>query len=210
MNTDPEVPIRIANALGVCNVRADTRLLAEVAAEGAPGRGLDLGTGSGYVGIYLARHGWQVDAVDVSPRALELTRRNAERNGVTMRVFYSDLFSTVQGPYDVIACNPPMRGDETEGSRLLTSTLRRIGLLANLLFRLTQPVLERKRLRFLAQIAHGAREHLAPGGRLILVISPLEEAELPKLVPGLVCRARRPIRPIPGLNVVTFTFVDNV
>jgi 16S rRNA G1207 methylase RsmC len=213
MNSSPATSIRtgrhtlyIENALGVCSVRADTRLLAEVAAAAPPGRGLDLGTGSGYVGIYLAQRGWQVDAVDVSPRALELARHNAELNGVTLRVFHSDLFSAVQGPYDVIACNPPMRGDETEGSRLLTATLRRIGLLANLLLRLTRPVLERKRLGFLTQIARDARGHLAPGGRLILVISPLEESELPRLVPGLTRRASRAVGTIPGLNVATFTF----
>jgi release factor glutamine methyltransferase len=210
--------IHIENALGVCGVREDTRLLAETAAQGRPGRGLDLGTGSGYVAIHLALAGWQVDAVDVSPRALELARHNAEINGVTvpgtagrtMRVFQSDLFSAVQGPYDVIACNPPMRGDETEGSRLLTATLRRIGPLANLLMRLTQPVLERKRLGFLTQIAREARLHLDPGGRLILVISPLEENELPRLVPGLVRRESRPVAAIPGLNVVAFVFGEAV
>ncbi len=205
--------IRIENALGVCSVREDTRLLAEAAAQGRPGRGLDLGAGSGYVAIHLALAGWQVDAVDVSPRALELARHNAEINGVTpdaLRVFQSDLFSVAQGPYDVIACNPPMRGDETEGSRLLTATLRRIGPLANLLMRVTQPVLERKRLGFLTQIAREARSHLAPGGRLILVISPLEETELPRLVLGLVCRASQPVAAIPGLNVVTFAFGEAV
>ena len=124
--------IRIEDALGVCSVREDTRLLAEMsygATEGSrnPCRALDLGTGSGYVGVYLALKGWQVEAVDVSPRALALARRNAELNGVAPRIYQSNLFSDVHGPYDVIAFNPPMRGDETEGSRLVTATLRRVG-----------------------------------------------------------------------------------
>ncbi len=201
------VSIHVEDALGVCGVREDTRLLAESAAGVCDGgRALDLGTGSGYVAIYLAQHGWQVDAVDISPRALMLAQRNAERNGVALRIFRSDLYDAVQGPYDVIACNPPMRRDETETSRLLTAALRRIGPLANVLLRLTQPLLERKRLGFLAEIAAGARPHLAAGGRLLLVISPQEERTLAGLVPGLVPTGSRPVEGIPGLNVAAFVF----
>lgn len=205
--------IRIEDALGVCGVREDTRLLAEIADAPQPGRALDLGAGSGYVAIYLALRGWQVDAVDVSPRALEQARHNAELNGAAPRIFHSDLFSAVEGVYDVIACNPPMRADETERSRMVTAALRRVGALANLAMRITQPVLERKRLGFLAELTAAARGYLAPptpanpdGGRLLLVISPLEETELPRLVPGLVRQASRRVESIPGLNVVTYTF----
>ncbi len=202
--------IRIEDALGVCNVRQDTRLLAQEAGRAlsrpVTRRALDLGTGSGYVGIYLALCGWQVDATDISPRALKQAQHNAALNGVQMRVLRSDLFDAVEGPYDVIACNPPMRGDETEFSRLLTTTLRRVGPLANLLMRLTQPVLERKRLAFLAQIVEGARQHLHPAGRLVLVISPWEAEALLARVPGLNLIASRPVETIPGLQVVTYGF----
>ena len=112
----------------------------------------------------------------------------------------------MRGQYDVIACNPPMRADETESSRLVTATLRRVGMLANALMRVTQPVLERKRIDFLAEIADGARPHLAPGGRLLLVISPLEPAELPACVPGLVLQESRTVPGIPGLEVAVFRF----
>lgn len=206
--TDPRAEIRIEDALGVCGVRDDTRLLAEAAAAGLTGRALDLGTGSGYVGIYLAQAGWQVDAVDVSPRALGLARRNAALNGVALNVFASNLFDMVEGVYDLIAFNPPMRADESESSRLLTATLRRAPSLANLLMRITQPVLERKRLDFLAAIARAARPHLTPKGRLLLVISPLEEAELPKLIAGLTAADSLAVKSIPGLSIVTFTFAE--
>jgi release factor glutamine methyltransferase len=203
--------IRIEDALGVCSVREDTRLLAEMAyatmlGSCAPCRALDLGTGTGYVGIYLSLRGWQVEAVDVSPRALALARRNAELNGVAPRIYQSNLFSDARGPYDVIAFNPPMREDETEGSRLVTATLRRVGLLANALMRVTQPVLERKRIDFLAEIARSARPHLAPCGRLLLVISPLEQAELPDCVAGLSLVESRTVPGIPGLAVAVFAF----
>lgn len=205
--------MRIEDGLGVCGVRDDTRLLAETAygvmgKSCTPCRALDLGAGSGYVGIYLALKGWQVDAVDVSPRALTLAKRNAELNGVAPRIYQSNLYSAVRGQYDVIACNPPMRSDETENSRLVTATLRRVGVVANTLMRVTQPVLERKRLDFLAEIARGARPHLAAGGRLLLVISPLEAAETPGKVAGLVHEDSRPVNSIPGLEVAIFKFAS--
>ncbi len=208
MSVDRVHSIRIENSLGVCGVRDDTRLLAEAAARGHPGRALDLGTGSGYVGIYLALCGWLVDAVDVSPRALELARRNAELNGVVMRVYTSSLFDAVDGLYDVIAFNPPMRADESESSRMLTSTLRRIPPLANLLMRVTQPILERKRLGFLAGVVKAAQMHLGPGGRLLLVISRLEATELRKSVAGLVLRESQPVTSIPGLDIATFSSAE--
>jgi methylase of polypeptide subunit release factors len=94
-------PLRIHDGMGVCGVRNDTRVLAEAAAANpGPGRALDLGTGTGYVGLYLAQRGWQVDAVDVSPRAVELAQANAERNGLAarsspggVRVYRSNLFN---------------------------------------------------------------------------------------------------------------------
>jgi methylase of polypeptide subunit release factors len=205
--------MRIEDGLGVCGVRDDTRLLAETAhsimGRGCnPCRALDLGTGSGYVAIYLSLKGWQVDAVDISPRALALTRRNADLNGVAPRIYQSNLYSEVYGQYDVIACNPPMRSDETESSRLLTATLRRVEPLANALMRITQPVLQRKRLDFLADIAGGAGSHLAADGRLCLVISPAEAVELPARVPGLVHVESRTVGSIPGLEIAVFGFAS--
>jgi ribosomal protein L3 glutamine methyltransferase len=75
-------------------------------------RAVDVGTGSGCLGIAVAKY-WpevEVDAVDISPEALELARRNAERHGVADRVtcIESDLLEGLGGRrYDVILANPP-------------------------------------------------------------------------------------------------------
>ena len=118
-----EREIVVRNALGVCSAEEDTRLLAEVAADAAPagGRVLDLGAGTGYVAIYLAQRGFVVDAVDVSARALALAKENVTANDVAVNLYRSDMFSSVQGPYDLIAFNPPMNPGETELTRLATS-----------------------------------------------------------------------------------------
>jgi methylase of polypeptide subunit release factors len=208
--------MRIEGALGVCSVREDTELLAEVAAAAVPpGRALDLGTGSGYVAVYLAARGFLVDAVDVSPRALALARRNAELNGALLEVeggerrgrvevYRSDLFEAVRGSFDLIASNPPMRGDETEASRLVTSALRRVPPVANALAAALHPLLERRRIDFLARIARGAAERLAPGGRVVLAITEGEAVRLAAMVPALELVDHRPVGSIPWLGISTF------
>lgn len=212
MTTDPATPqtppeLIIVDSVGVCSARSDTRLLAESAHDGAaaPGRALDLGTGTGYVGLYLAQRGWQVDAVDISPRALQLARANAERNGVAMNVYASNLFDQVQGAFDVIACNPPMRPGETELSRLVTSTLRRSPRLSQLLMNLMGTRLESNRSAFLAQIVAEARRYLQPGGRLLLAINGGEVPELTRL-PGVQLQRALPIPGMGAQQVAEFRF----
>jgi precorrin-6B methylase 2 len=56
---------------------------------------IDLGCGSGFFSILAAKRGAsKVYAVDIMPQAVELTRRNAQRNGVTSRIqaFTGSLF----------------------------------------------------------------------------------------------------------------------
>lgn len=66
---------------GRVNVR-----LAEVTADLAPGRALDLGCGEGADAIWLAEDGWQVVAVDVSANALERACTAAQERGVTSHI----------------------------------------------------------------------------------------------------------------------------
>lgn len=75
----------------------------------APGRMLDMATGSGCIGLSLAK-AWPLSEVvlaDVSEDALDLARMNASRLGVNAKLVRSDLFEKITGSFDLIVANLP-------------------------------------------------------------------------------------------------------
>ena len=76
-----------------------------------PSRVLDLCCGSGCIGIASLQQfeEAQLDLADLSEDALDVAQINVERYGLyeQVAVIKSDLFSNLQGPYDLILSNPP-------------------------------------------------------------------------------------------------------
>ncbi|MBI2638099.1 peptide chain release factor N(5)-glutamine methyltransferase [Candidatus Peregrinibacteria bacterium] len=79
----------------------------------------DIGTGSGCLAITLAKHlsKAHVTAVDISPKALKLAKKNAQIHSVADRItfFKSDLLDVIaskvkQSPFDIIITNLPYIG----------------------------------------------------------------------------------------------------
>lgn len=96
--------------------RPDTELLVEACEarlkEVSQARILEIGPGSGAVVISLLKRQpeWQAAAVELSPRAAQMVRKNAKRHEVEARLqlYEGDLFAPVEGrQFDAVVSNPP-------------------------------------------------------------------------------------------------------
>jgi release factor glutamine methyltransferase len=78
-------------------------------------RVLDLGCGSGVGTVFCAPKAREVVAVDISPAAVRNTEENCRIHGLkNVKVTQSDMFSRVEGKYDLILANSPYIEDEFE------------------------------------------------------------------------------------------------
>lgn len=114
-------------------------------------RVLDLGCGSGVFAVFAAAKAREVVAVDISPPAIKDTVENCRRLGLTnVTVKRSDMFSNVDGKFDIVLSHPPYVSlqFESEEQQFATS------------------------VPFLSTLFSQVGDHLVDGGRL-LVLFPL-------------------------------------
>nr|WP_317623246.1 peptide chain release factor N(5)-glutamine methyltransferase [Paenimyroides ceti] len=124
---------------------------------------LDIGTGSGCIPVTLAKNisNAVVTSMDVSEKALEVAKRNADHNGVSVRFLHQDVLKTVSiEEYDLIVSNPPY-----------VRHLEKIEIQKNVLGyepHLALFVDDSNPLLFYRKITELADAFLAPGGHLFL------------------------------------------
>ena len=110
------------------------------------GRVLDLGCGWGAVGVTLKASQPHLEMVmcDVNERAIGLSMRNLQENGLSAQVCLSDGLAAFPGEtFDAVVSNPPIRA----GKQVIYDLFRQ------------------------------SFDHLAPGGKLFLVIRKQQGAE---------------------------------
>ncbi len=89
--------------------RPETELLVEKVLQEDFSSILELGTGSGAIAIALAKQmkNILIEATDISKKALNTARQNAELNNVSINFIQSDIFENIKSKYDIIVSNPP-------------------------------------------------------------------------------------------------------
>lgn len=74
---------------------------------------LDIGCGYGPIGLTIAMTSQKarITLADINSRALALASKNAELLNLSQRVtcLQSDVYSNIEGQYEAIVCNPPIR-----------------------------------------------------------------------------------------------------
>ena len=114
---------------------------------------LDMGTGSGIVGLFAARAGARVTGTDINPEAIRCARDNAGTAGFQIEYVEGDLFSALSDRrFDVIAWNPPFF-PKAAGTTAEAALYAGAGY------------------DVIARFARQCRAHLASEGRVVLVLS---------------------------------------
>lgn len=111
-----------------------TALLLKALPESFSGRALDLGCGWGPVGCCMAAR-WQharIALCDVNERAAGLARENLRRNNLSGEVSCGDGLDAVEGAFDLIAVNPPIRAGKAVIYRLFAQSAQRLTAGGNL------------------------------------------------------------------------------
>tara|TARA_B100000767_G_scaffold264679_1_gene279839 strand:- start:9025 stop:9876 length:852 start_codon:yes stop_codon:yes gene_type:complete len=139
---------------------------------------LDIGTGSGCIPIALKKEipSWQISAIDISGKALDVAKRNAINNNVKIEFHLMDILGKVNWYYDldIIVSNPPYVVP-SEKNQMRANILDYEPELA--LF-----VPEEDPLLFYKSIIEFARENLNPKGILYFEINPIFVNELYSII----------------------------
>lgn len=94
---------------------------------------LDLGCGYGPLGISLAKvQGVKPTMVDVNNRAIDLAKQNAQKNGVEADIFQSDIYEKVNGTFDYIISNPPIRAGKQVVLTIISESINYLKVGGNL------------------------------------------------------------------------------
>ncbi|WP_297476400.1 23S rRNA (uracil(1939)-C(5))-methyltransferase RlmD [Thermococcus sp.] len=88
-------------------------------------RVLDLYSGVGTFGVWLARRGFSVEGVELNPFAVEMANRNAELNGVNAKFQVGRAEDTGIGNYDTVIVDPPRKGLKEAAELLVRSGVER-------------------------------------------------------------------------------------
>lgn len=164
--------------------RQETELLVEqvvaCANQQKAERVLDLCTGSGAIGLSVAKHTKaQVMLADISKQALRVAKQNAKQNHINNVLFVqSDLFEDITNKFDMIVSNPPYI--KTKELQTLEPSVKD-----------WEPMLaldgKQDGLYFYKQIAKLAPKHLKEGGVLWLEVGAGQAQQVAELLQTDFC-----------------------
>ena len=100
--------IKITKDKNVFYPHKDTILLAKSVSNVNKSNILEVGTGSGFVSIYLSKNAESIEATDINPDAIKLAKENAALNSIkNISFFLTNLFPQKNKKYDLIVANLP-------------------------------------------------------------------------------------------------------
>jgi release factor glutamine methyltransferase len=153
-------------------------------------RVLDIGCGSGVATVFCAPKAREVVAVDISLAAVKNTEENCRIHGLkNVKILQSDMFSRVEGKFDLIFANSPYIQDEFQADDHQFATS----------------------VKYLPTLFAQAGDHLADGGRLLVQFPLRSRSRIEKLAAdhGLELILARPLPPKSlSLSLLSFIYMQ--
>jgi len=132
---------------------------------------IDVGTGSGCIGIALAKNipDLQVLMADISPGALNVAWINADKHGLLDRLEFkqADLMGGIEGHFNLICANLPYIPNPMLRNLSVAEREPRLALDGGL-----------SGTELISRLLDQSRSHLAPGGKIILEIESSQGVEV--------------------------------
>lgn len=167
--------IRIGGRIGVSPVGDDTKLIAKVASKIKCQSVLDVGTGTGFIPIYLSSKGRRCIGVDINEYAVFCAKENARNNNIHCEFYLSDLFTEVNGKFDLITFNPPFGNIHSRGLTKLFEIIKSLIPKDNSLFiKMSYMMVGTRRQKLIKRFLQAAKSHLRKNGRILILLYPPE------------------------------------
>ncbi|MFA5830735.1 MAG: methyltransferase [Candidatus Paceibacterota bacterium] len=169
--------IDIENAVGVSPTGGDTKLLAQEASKIHFNSAVEIGTGNGFVPIYLKTLGYSCDGTDINPLAVECAKKNADRNNAKNSFYVSNLFEQVRGTYDLILFNPPFGNAGTSSNAKYLEIIKSLIPKENIIIaKLAFFFIKKQRAQLVVEFLKKVEPFLNGNGKILIW---LHESEIP-------------------------------
>ena len=162
---------------------------------------IDLGTGSGAIAIALKKQlNCEVDAIDISEKALSLAKENAKLNNVNINFYKSDMLENVKGKYDIIVSNPPYIAYNEKIDEKVFNNEPHLALFA-----------KEEGLYFYKKILEKARKHLNNNGFIAFEIGCTQGLKIKEIAQKYFKKSKIIIeKDYPGKDRYIFIFPENI
>ncbi len=163
--------ITINNPVGVSPVGTDTLLIAKEVAQLEFSRALEVGTGTGFIPVYLSTLTRQCEGIDINPPAITCAAENAQLNDVNVKFYLSDLFDDVKGKFDLIIFNPPYGNvRSTAGSQYLEIIKSLIPKENAFISKVTYLLIRKSRRQLIRTFLNKVNSVLTESGRVVILL----------------------------------------
>jgi len=168
--------INIENCKGVSPVGKDTLMISKNVIKHKSKKIIEIGTGTGFITIFLNKNGIDCDGVDINPLAISCANANAKNNNIKINFSVSNLFENVNKNYDSIIFNPPYGNSNSMFlSKYLEIIKSYIPKENSILSKISFKLIKKSRANLINKFLKESKNYISKKGSIFLL---LEKSEL--------------------------------